>query len=65
MKDDIVSRKMASYGITPLPEKVTVAMAYVPYQIDSDTCSEEQGMNMGTMFPVLNKPFIGCGGDKE
>lgn len=40
------------------------AMAYVPFQqFDSPTYSPLQGLESGTMFPVLNKPFYGkkCG----
>lgn len=52
----IVARQ---YGITPLPENPVVAMAYVPYQIADNVYSAEQGINMGTMFPELSKPFEG------
>ncbi len=48
------------YGIrTPLPEDPVPAMAYVPYQQQGKMYCPEQGMVNGTLFPVLNKPFLG------
>lgn len=44
---------------TALPEDATVTMAYVPLQLDVITYDEEKGLNNGTLFPVLNKPFMG------
>ena len=44
-----------------LPPNPVVAMAYVPFQKDDTLYSHEQGFVSGTMFPVLNKPFKGCG----
>lgn len=52
------------YGIPCLPKRTSEAMAYVPFQqFDSPTYSPLQGLESGTMFPVLNKPFYGkkCG----
>ncbi len=43
------------------PENVSLAMAYVPFQQDSEVYSCEKGLKEGTMFPCLNKPFLmGC-----
>lgn len=46
----------------PLPDDATVAMAYVPFQQEpvlyDDTMT---GLNAGTIFPELNKPFCGKG----
>lgn len=51
------------YGIPPLPKNPVVAMAYVPYQGSiGNMYHPEKGLNAGTMFPVLDKPFLGCGG---
>ena len=47
-----------------MPKRTSEAMAYVPFQqFDSPTYSPLQGLESGTMFPVLNKPFYGkkCG----
>lgn len=44
-----------------LPERVAVAMAYVPYQECNDVYPCEKALKMGTVFPVLDKPFLaGC-----
>ncbi len=64
MENDIFKLKAMEYGISPLPEDPVVAMAYVPYQNCDKLFSAEQGVVMGTMFPILNKPFTGCGGRK-
>ena len=45
---------------TPLPEEVVPAMAYVPYQQPGKQYSTDQAIEKGTLFPVLNKPFL-CG----
>lgn len=58
---EIISQQ---YGIPCLPKRTSKAMAYVPFQqFDSPTYSPLQGLESGTMFPVLNKPFYGkkCG----
>lgn len=45
---------------TPLPDVVVPAMAYVPYQQPGKQYSTDQAIENGTLFPVLNKPFL-CG----
>ena len=47
--------------ISALPEDPVVAMSYVPFQTDSSTYDEQRALKAGTLFPVLNKPFKGCG----
>lgn len=46
----------------PLPDDTTVTMAYVPFQQEpvlfDDTMT---GLNAGTIFPELDKPFTGKG----
>lgn len=44
-----------------LPENPVVAMAYVPFQTDTTTYDEMQALKIGTLFPVLDKPFRGRG----
>lgn len=39
-----------------------IAMAYVPAQKKCETYSPAKGLRMGTIFPVLCKPFCGKGG---
>jgi len=50
--------------IPAIPKDASVTMAYVPYQNNDSLYSKEQGFVIGTMFPVLNKPFKGCGDKK-
>ena len=60
--------KMAEYGISPLPDDTTEAMAYVPYQPYSpEMCKAALGYENGTLFKALHKPFYGsrCGGDTD
>lgn len=64
MDNDINKMAEKMYKITPLPKDPQVAMAYVPFQEDDRLFSAEHGAVTGTMFPVLDKPFIGCGGIK-
>ena len=62
MSIDIYTMKEMQYGIAPLPENPVVAMAYVPYQNPEQIYGPEEGINAGTMFPELDKPFLGSGG---
>lgn len=65
MHNDLLKIKLMEYGISPLPENPVNAMAYVPYQSDNEMYSPEQGIVCGTMFPVLNKPFLAGRGGKH
>ena len=48
------------YGITMLPSEPVIGMAYVPYQVNgNDMYAAEQGIEAGTLFPNLDKPFEG------
>ena len=42
-----------------LPPDTVVAMAYVPFQQLKGVYCAEDGLRNGTMFPCLNKPFLG------
>lgn len=42
-----------------LPDPMVLAMSYVPMQIYKDMYGVEEGFKMGTVFPELNKPFLG------
>lgn len=44
---------------TAFPNDTVVAMAYVPFQLDTTRYSAEKALCEGTLFPVLNKPFCG------
>jgi hypothetical protein len=49
---------------TPFPQNTPVAMAYVPFQQFGPLYSPENGFDRGTIFPELDKPFLGGGGLK-
>ena len=58
----------AAYGLEPLPENPTEAMAYVPFQpYAPEMCRAVLGYENGTMFKALHKPFYGgkCGGEND
>jgi|GEM_PF-166631 len=45
----------------PFSDDYSVAMAYVPMQTDTTVYDELQALCEGTLFVVLNKPFMrGC-----
>ena len=45
----------------PLPETVSEAMAYVPFQQWDTLYPCEKALYVGTVFTVLDKPFLaGC-----
>ena len=44
---------------TPLPAVTVVAMAYVPFQQFGTIYDPERGLRSGTIFPDLDKPFLG------
>ena len=48
-------------GLSALPETVAVAMAYIPFQECNDVYPCDKALCAGTVFPVLDKPFLaGC-----
>jgi hypothetical protein len=44
---------------SPLPEDLSLAIAYVVFQQTCDMVSSEEGFHRGTVFPELYKPFTG------
>ena len=61
---DIVEKTISKYMLPKFPDKVSEAMAYVPFQQGiSKTYAPVQALQAGTVFPELNKPFYGnkCG----
>ena len=45
----------------PFPDDFSVAMAYVPVQTDTTVYDEMKALCQGTLFVVLDKPFMrGC-----
>ena len=48
-------------AIPALPADAAVAMAYVPFQTDNGVYDAQKALQRGTVFPVLDKPFLaGC-----
>lgn len=43
---------------------MVLAMAYVPWQQFSSVCEPDKALQMGTIFPELYKPYIGCKGGR-
>lgn len=43
------------------PAKIAIAMAYVPDQIWEKPYDVNEGLDRGTLFPALDKPFLGGG----
>lgn len=41
-----------------LPENPVVAMSYIPYQECNDVYPPDKALMIGTIFPVLDKPFL-------
>ncbi len=44
-----------------IPADAAVTMAYVPLQLDSKVYEAETALCRGTLFPVLDKPFLRAG----
>lgn len=44
-----------------LPKVVSDAMAYIPFQVNTDMFEECVALKKGTLYPVLDKPFFGGG----
>ena len=47
--------------ISSLPEDAAVTMAYVPFQLDNKVYEADTALCRGTLFPVLDKPFLRAG----
>lgn len=47
--------------ISVFPKHVSVAMAYIPFQTNTETYEDIKALERGTLFPVLDKPFYGGG----
>lgn len=51
-------------SIPVLPDKMVLAMSYMPMQIFGDIYDVTEGFCAGTIYPELNKPFL-AGGSKR
>ena len=47
------------HSIKTFPKEISVAMAYVPYQQWCDVYQCDKALCQGTIFPVLDLPFMG------
>lgn len=45
--------------MTEFPKHTPVAMAYIPFQQWEEPYDTETALSRGTIFPSLDKPFIG------
>lgn len=52
----------APFPLSSFPEDYSVAMAYIPYQQNADSYDADKALARGTLFPVLDKPFLGKAG---
>jgi len=51
----------AAGALPALPSDAAVAMAYVPFQTDNSVYDLSKALMRGTVFSVLDKPFLaGC-----
>lgn len=52
---------MNGMPLKPFPDETPLAMAYIPFQQWQETYEESKAFARGTIFPCLDKPFIGKG----
>lgn len=46
-------------AVSVFPKEISVAMAYVPFQQWCDVYDCDKALCQGTIFPVLDLPFMG------
>ena len=65
MKYTVITTAAENVGceISFMPASPVLAMAYVPMQQFDETYEPEQALDNGTLFPDLNKPFLGRRGE--
>lgn len=59
---ELVKKDMKSQALCPathFPDNADVTMAYIPYQLDRTSYSQDEALKNGTLFTALNKPFLG------
>ena len=52
---------MKSYYEQMQPEEFPLAMAYVPWQYFTTVYEPDRALEVGTIFPELDKPFLAGG----
>ncbi len=45
--------------LSALPDTTVLAMSYVPFQTNTNMYDIAEGFTRGTVFPELDKPFLG------
>ena len=58
-QQDIKKKKCCIQPESELPECPVVAMAYIPFQECTEIYDECKALEVGTLFPSLDKPFLG------
>lgn len=63
MSEDFFEKKKVQSGsfydgISALPCDATVAMAYVPFQLDTTRYDDNAAFCNGSLFTTLNRPFL-------
>lgn len=48
-----------SMPMSEFPKETPLAMAYVPFQVWEEPYDNDTALSRGTIFPSLDKPFIG------
>jgi len=57
--NDNNNQLLSTSMMTPFPKQTPLAMAYVPFQMWEMPYDDAVGFVRGTIFPSLDKPFIG------
>ena len=55
------NRDVQSNTMSPFPQNISLAMAYVPYQNWQNIYDVDNAFMAGTLFADLDKPFLGYG----
>lgn len=56
------NNNFAPFPLSSFPADYAVAMAYISYQQNADSYDADKALARGTLFPVLDKPFLGKAG---
>lgn len=57
---DLENKKKPEFVRLPaFPKAYSATMAYIPFQQDTSTYDIEKALDIGTLYPELDKPFYG------
>ncbi|MCH3971273.1 MAG: spore coat associated protein CotJA [Oscillospiraceae bacterium] len=59
MEEIMSGQSCATQPLPPIPKDTALAMAYVPFQKFENLYQPEEGLDSGTLFRDLHKPFLG------